>query len=145
MRLDAIEFRLDKIEVRLDAIELRLDKIEVRLDAIELRLDKIEVRLDAIEFRLDDFGKRLVVIEVELPRLGALFEDNERTLAVILEVLSDHVKKSALLEVHDEQIIGQRQDLEITQSALSIHIQNKKIHLSPKPGRPKKPEPGLES
>ena len=64
---------------------------------------------------------------------------------MILEVLSDHVKKSALLEVHDEQIIGQRQDLEITQSALSIHIQNKKIHLSPKPGRPKKPEPGIES
>ena len=151
-RLDKIEVRLDKIEQRLDALEKRMDAIEKRMDALEKRMDALEQRMDALEQRMDlieqrvgileagayAYESRFEAIETELRRLRALFEENERTLAIILEVLSNYVKKSEKVDQHDGILIGQRHDLDITQSVLKLHIQDKKVHVSPKPGRPKK-------
>lgn len=137
-QLGRIEQRLDKIEVRLDKIEQRLDALEKRMDALEQRMDLIEQRVGTLEAGASAYESRFEAIETELRRLRALFEENERTLAIILEVLSNYVKKSEKVDQHDGILIGQRHDLDITQSVLKLHIQDKKVHVSPKPGRPKK-------
>ena len=158
-RLDKIEQRMDALEKRMDAIEKRMDALEKRMDALEKRMDALEQRMDALEYRMDALEQRMDLIEqrvgtleagasayeirfeaieTELRRLRALFEENERTLAIILEVLSNYVKKSEKVDQHDGILIGQRHDLDITQSALKLHIQDKKVHVSPKAGRPKK-------
>ena len=137
-QLGRIEQRLDKIEQRLDKIEKRMDALEKRMDALELRMDAVEWRLEKLEMGATAYESRFEAIETELHRLRALFEENERTLAVILDVLSNYVKKSEKVDRHDGLLIAQRHDLDITQSALKFHIQDKKVHVSPKPGRPKK-------
>ena len=137
-RVAAIESRLDVIETRLDAIENRLDVIETRLDAIENRLDAIEARLDALENRVAALEQRMTIMETEVSRLGVLFEDNEKKLQHILDVLTSYLKKMEKVDHLDESMIEQTQGLQITKIALANHIQNRKIHLMPARGRPKK-------
>lgn len=103
-RLDKIEVRLDKIEQRLDALEKRMDALEQRMDALEQRMDLIEQRVGILEAGAYAYESRFEAIETELRRLRALFEENERTLAIILEVLSNYVKKSE--KVKRQRIIG---------------------------------------
>jgi chromosome segregation ATPase len=136
--MDALEKRMDALEKRMDALEKRMDALEKRMDALENRMDLIEHRVGTLESGASAYELRFEAIETELRRLRALFEENERTLAIILEVLSNYVKKSEKVDRHDGILIGQRHDLDITQSVLKLHIQDKKVHVSPKPGRPKK-------
>jgi chromosome segregation ATPase len=138
LRFDALEKRVAAIESRLDVIETRLDAIENRLDVIETRLDAIEARLDALENRVAALEQRMTIMETEVSRLGVLFEDNEKKLQHILDVLTSYLKKMEKVDHLDESMIEQTQGLQITKIALANHIQNRKIHLMPPRGRPKK-------
>jgi chromosome segregation ATPase len=137
-KLEEHDLRFDALEKRVAAIESRLDLIETRLDAIENRLDVIETRLDALENRVAALEQRMTIMETEVSRLGVLFEDNEKKLQHILDVLISYLKKMEKVDHLDESMIEQTQGLQITKIALANHIQNRKIHLMPPRGRPKK-------
>ena len=136
--LTKIFTKLEEHDLRFDALEKRVAAIESRLDVIETRLDAIEARLDALENRVAALEQRMTVIETEVLRLGALFEDNEKKLQHILDVLTSYLKKMEKVDHLDESMIEQTQGLQITKIALANHIQNRKIHLMPPRGRPKK-------
>ena len=137
-KLEEHDLRFDALEKRVAAIESRLDVIETRLDVIETRLDAIEARLDALENRVAALEQRMTVMETEVRRLGVLFEDNEKKLQYILDVLTSYLKKMEKVDQLDKSMIEQTQGLQITKIALANHIQNRKIHLMPPRGRPKK-------
>ena len=137
-KLEEHDLRFDALEKRVAAIESRLDVIETRLDVIETRLDAIEARLDALENRVAALEQRMTIMETEVSRLGVLFEDNEKKLQYILDVLTSYLKKMEKVDQLDESMIEQTQGLQITKIALANHIQNRKIHLMPPRGRPKK-------
>ena len=137
-KLEEHDLRFDALEKRVAAIESRLDVIETRLDVIETRLDAIEARLDALENRVAALEQRMTIMETEVSRLGVLFEDNEKKLQYILDVLTSYLKKMEKVDQLDESMIEQTQGLQITEIALANHIQNRKIHLMPARGRPKK-------
>ena len=137
-KLEEHDLRFDALEKRVAAIEIRLDVIETRLDVIETRLDAIEARLDALENRVAALEQRMTIMETEVSRLGVLFEDNEKKLQHILDVLTSYLKKMEKVDHLDESMIEQTQGLQITKIALANHIQNRKIHLMPARGRPKK-------
>ena len=137
-KLEEHDLRFDALEKRVAAIEIRLDVIETRLDVIETRLDAIEARLDALENRVAALEQRMTIMETEVSRLGVLFEDNEKKLQHILDVLTSYLKKMEKVDHLDESMIEQTQGLQITKIALANHIQNRKIHLMPPRGRPKK-------
>ena len=80
----------------------------------------------------------MTIMETEVSRLGVLFEDNEKKLQHILDVLTSYLKKMEKVDHLDESMIEQTQGLQITKIALANHIQNRKIHLMPARGRPKK-------
>jgi hypothetical protein len=80
----------------------------------------------------------MTIMETEVSRLGVLFEDNEKKLQHILDVLTSYLKKMEKVDHLDESMIEQTQGLQITKIALANHIQNRKIHLMPPRGRPKK-------
>ncbi len=148
----ALEKRITALEQRVTALEKRVDLIETRLSVIEKRLDVIDQRLAVIEkwivvFRqwitkieqmIHDLMQRMTAQEEETRRLGALFEDNEKKLQHILDVLSSYLRKMEKVDHLDESMIKQTAGLEITKIALANHIQNRKIHLMPARGRPKK-------
>ena len=137
-KLEEHDLRFDALEKRVAAIESRLDVIETRLDVIETRLDAIEARLDALENRFVALEQRMTIMETEFSRLGVLFEDNEKKLQHILDVLTSYLKKMEKVDHLDESMIEQTQGLQITKIARANHIQNRKIHLMPPRGRPKK-------
>ena len=136
--LTKIFTKLEEHDLRFDALEKRVAAIETRLDVIETRLDAIEARLDALENRVAALEQRMTIMETEVSRLGVLFEDNEKKLQHILDVLTSYLKKMEKVDHLDESMIEQTQGLQITKIALANHIQNRKIHLMPPRGRPKK-------
>jgi len=136
--LTKIFTKLEEHDLRFDALEKRVAAIESRLDVIETRLDAIEARLDALENRVAALEQRMTIMETEVSRLGVLFEDNEKKLQHILDVLTSYLKKMEKVDHLDESMIEQTQGLQITKIALANHIQNRKIHLMPARGRPKK-------
>ena len=136
--LTKIFTKLEEHDLRFDALEKRVAAIESRLDVIETRLDAIEARLDALENRVAALEQRMTIMETEVSRLGVLFEDNEKKLQHILDVLISYLKKMEKVDHLDESMIEQTQGLQITKIALANHIQNRKIHLMPPRGRPKK-------
>lgn len=87
LRLDSLDSRMGALESRLDAVELRLKAVESRLDAVELRLEAVESRLEAVESRVDSLDARLQKVESESERRS--FETKpiwERALAQIEEL-----------------------------------------------------------
>ena len=97
-RVDAVEFRMDNLEVRLgnlerrvDSIEVRLGNLEMRFDALEVRFGRFEERVDAIEVRLGNLEERVDVIEVRLGkievRLGSLEENMVKGFAAVSKQL----------------------------------------------------------
>jgi chromosome segregation ATPase len=45
-RFDALEERVERLELRMDAVEDRLDSLETGIASVERRLDKVEVTLE---------------------------------------------------------------------------------------------------
>ena len=115
-----------------------LTKIFTKLEEHDLRFDALEQRMTALEQRVSALEQRMTAMETEVSRLGVLFEDNEKKLQHILDVLISYLKKMEKVEHLDESMIEQTQGLQITKIALANHIQNRKIHLMPPRGRPKK-------
>ena len=69
-RLDRVDERLDRMEIRLTAVEGRLDRMEIRLTAVEGRLDRMDERFDGLDRRFDGLdqmvqshGERLTRVE----------------------------------------------------------------------------------
>ena len=83
-RVDAVEFRMDNLEVRLGNLERRVDSIEVRLGNLEMRFDALEVRFGRFEERVDVIEVRLGKIEV---RLGSLEENMVKGFAAVSKQL----------------------------------------------------------
>ena len=129
---------LTKIFTKLEEHDLRFDALEQRMTAIEERMTALEERMTALEQRVSALEQRMTIMETEVSRLGVLFEDNEKKLQHILDVLISYLKKMEKVEHLDESMIEQTQGLQITKIALANHIQNRKIHLMPARGRPKK-------
>ena len=123
---------------QMSQIMAMLTKIFAKLEEHDLRFDALEQRVSALEQRMTAMEQRMTVMETEVRRLGALFEDNEKKLQHILDVLTSYLKKMEKVDHLDESMIEQTQGLQITKIALSNHIQNRKIHLMPPRGRPKK-------
>ena len=138
LRFDALEKRVAAIENRLDVIEARLDAIEQWMVITDKRITRIEQKIDDLTQRVIALENRVAALETEVRRLGVLFEDNETKLQHILDVLSSYLKKMENVDHLDESMIEQTQGLQITKIALANHIQNRKIHLMPARGRPKK-------
>jgi len=138
LRFDALEQRMTAIEERMTALEQRMTALEQRMTALEQRVSALEQRMTALEQRVSALEQRMTVMETEVSRLGVLFEDNEKKLQHILDVLISYLKKMEKVEHLDESMIEQTQGLQITKIALANHIQNRKIHLMPPRGRPKK-------
>jgi hypothetical protein len=109
-----------------------------QMPQIMAMLTKIFAKLEEYDLRFDALEQRMTVMETEVRRLGALFEDNEKKLQHILDVLISYLKKMEKVDHLDESMIEQTQGLQITKIALANHIQNRKIHLMPPRGRPKK-------
>jgi|GEM_PF-1225745 len=137
-RMTAIEERMTALEQRMTALEQRMTALEQRMTALEQRVSALEQRMTALEQRVSALEQRMTVMETEVSRLGVLFEDNEKKLQHILDVLSSYLKKMEKVDHLDESMIEQTQGLQITKIALANHIQNRKIHLMPARGRPKK-------
>ena len=137
-KLEEHDLRFDVIETRLDVIEQWMVITDKRITRIEQKIDDLTQRVIALENRVAALEQRMTVIETEVLRLGALFEDNEKKLQHILDVLSSYLKKMEKVDHLDESMIEQTQGLQITKIALANHIQNRKIHLMPLRGRPKK-------
>ena len=137
-KLEEHDLRFDVIETRLDVIEQWMVITDKRITRIEQKIDDLTQRVIALENRVAALEQRMTVMETEVLRLGALFEDNEKKLQHILDVLSSYLKKMEKVDQLDESMIEQTQGLQITKIALANHIQNRKIHLMPPRGRPKK-------
>ena len=137
-KLEEHDLRFDALEQRMTAIEERMTALEQRMTALEQRVSALEQRMTALEQRVSALEQRMTVMETEVSRLGVLFEDNEKKLQHILDVLSSYLKKMEKVDHLDESMIEQTQGLQITKIALANHIQNRKIHLMPARGRPKK-------
>ena len=123
---------------QMSQIMAMLTKIFTKLEEHDLRFDALEQRMTALEQRVRALEQRMTVMETEVSRLGVLFEDNEKKLQHILDVLISYLKKMEKVDHLDESMIEQTQGLQITKIALANHIQNRKIHLMPARGRPKK-------
>jgi len=137
-KLEEHDLRFDALEQRMTALEQRMTAIEERMTALEQRVSALEQRMTALEQRVSALEQRMTVMETEVSRLGVLFEDNEKKLQHILDVLISYLKKMEKVDHLDESMIEQTQGLQITKIALANHIQNRKIHLMPPRGRPKK-------
>ena len=137
-RVSALEQRMTALEERMTALEQRMTAIEERMTALEQRVSALEQRMTALEQRVSALEQRMTIMETEVSRLGVLFEDNEKKLQHILDVLTSYLKKMEKVDHLDESMIEQTQGLQITKIALANHIQNRKIHLMPLRGRPKK-------
>ena len=137
-KLEEHDLRFDALEQRMTAIEERMTALEQRMTALEQRVSALEQRMTALEQRVSALEQRMTIMETEVSRLGVLFEDNEKKLQHILDVLTSYLKKMEKVDHLDESMIEQTQGLQITKIALANHIQNRKIHLMPARGRPKK-------
>ena len=137
-RMTALEERMTALEERMTALEERMTALEQRMTALEQRMTALEQRMTALEQRVSALENRVAALETEVSRLGVLFEDNEKKLQHILDVLTSYLKKMEKVDHLDESMIEQTQGLQITKIALANHIQNRKIHLMPARGRPKK-------
>jgi chromosome segregation ATPase len=136
--LTKIFTKLEEHDLRFDALEQRMTALEERMTALEQRVSALEQRMTALEQRVSALEQRMTALETEVSRLGVLFEDNEKKLQHILDVLISYLKKMEKVDHLDESMIEQTQGLQITKIALANHIQNRKIHLMPARGRPKK-------
>ena len=130
--------QMPQIMAMLTKIFTKLEEHDLRFDALEQRMTAIEERMTALEQRMTALEQRMTIMETEVSRLGVLFEDNEKKLQHILDVLTSYLKKMEKVDHLDESMIEQTQGLQITKIALANHIQNRKIHLMPARGRPKK-------
>ena len=130
--------QMPQIMAMLTKIFTKLEEHDLRFDALEQRMTALEQRMTALEQRVSALEQRMTALETEVSRLGVLFEDNEKKLQHILDVLISYLKKMEKVEHLDESMIEQTQGLQITKIALANHIQNRKIHLMPARGRPKK-------
>ena len=130
--------QMPQIMAMLTKIFTKLEEHDLRFDALEQRMTAIEERMTALEQRMTALEQRMTIMETEVSRLGVLFEDNEKKLQHILDVLTSYLKKMEKVDHLDESMIEQTQGLQITKIALANHIQNRKIHLMPPRGRPKK-------
>jgi chromosome segregation ATPase len=76
----ALVHRLDRIEHRLDKLEVRCANIEIRLDVIDKRLDQLEVRFDRVERRVDKLDVRFDVLEAKVDHLEVFAGDAQDRL-----------------------------------------------------------------
>ncbi len=68
-----------------------LTKIFTKLEEHDLRFDALEQRMTALEHRVSALENRVVALATEVSRLGVLFEDNEKKLQHILDVLTSYL------------------------------------------------------
>ena len=92
VRMDSLDQRMDKIEVRMDSLDQRMDKIEIRMDSLDQRMDKIEVRMDSLDQRMDKFETRMDKFEEDLTEIKVLVSDIPFIKQAALET-QEHVKR----------------------------------------------------
>ncbi len=51
--------RFDELNDRLDGVEVRLGRLEVKTDSLGTRLDRLEVKTDGLDGKLDEVLRRL--------------------------------------------------------------------------------------
>ena len=114
--------QMPQIMAMLTKIFAKLEEHDLRFDALEQRMTAMEERMTAFEQRVSALEQRMTVMETEVRRLGVLFEDNEKKLQHILDVLTSYLKKMGKVDHLDESMIEQTQGLQITKIALANHI-----------------------
>ncbi len=141
--------RVDKAEG--DIVELKEDvrvlKEDVRVLKEDVRVLKEDVRVLKEDVRVLKEDVRVLKLEVaelkiRMDRMCVVIEEMNEKLTVALEMLQHCVSLIPSVHKHDLQIKGTKGEIDVTQSILKDHIQNKKIHVHPKRGRPRKSEPG---
>jgi len=109
------------------------DISELKRDVAILKQDVAELKHDVAILKSD-----MAAMKKQMERMGVLMEEFNEKLTVALELLQHCVSMIPSVRKHDLQISGAKADLDITQTILTDHIQNKKIHVAPKRGRKKK-------
>jgi chromosome segregation ATPase len=120
----------------------RVDRAEG--DIIELKEDVRVLKEDVRELKEDVriLKQEVAELKVRMDRMCVVIEEMNEKLTLALELLQHCVSLIPSVHKHDLQIKGTKTDIDVTQSVLKEHIQNKKIHTYPKRGRPRKSEPG---
>jgi len=123
----------DISELKRDVAVLKQDVALLKQDVAVLKQDVAELKHDVAILKSD-----MAAMKKQMERMGVLMEEFNEKLTVALELLQHCVSMIPSVRKHDLQISGAKANLDITQTILTDHIQNKKIHVAPKRGRKKK-------
>ena len=137
---DISELKRDVAVLKQDVALLKQDVAVLKQDVAELKHDVAVLKKDVAELKHDVaiLKSDMAAMKKQMERMGVLMEEFNEKLTVALELLQHCVSMIPSVRKHDLQISGAKANLDITQTILTDHIQNKKIHVAPKRGRKKK-------
>ena len=106
-RFDALDARIDRIEVKVDALDARVSRVEAKVDALDGRLTALEEKVDsrlretrpiweAVQVRLENVENRLEGIEKEVKGINRglkLLHDDNFKIRVEQDGLDERVEK----------------------------------------------------
>ena len=143
---DISELKQDVAVLKQDVAELKKDVAELKKDVAELKKDVAELKHDVAVLKYDVavLKSEMAAVKVQMNRMSVLMEEFNDKLTVALELLQHSVSLIPAVRKHDLQISGTKTDVEVTQTILQDHIQNKNIHVAPKRGRKKKSSTATE-
>jgi chromosome segregation ATPase len=127
------DVRVLKEDVRVLKEDVKVLKEDVRV----LKQDVVELKRDVAKLKDD-----VALLQRQMERMMALMEEFNTKLTLALEMLQHCVHMIPAVSKHDLQITKAKDDVHVTQTILSDHIQNQEIHVTPKRGRPRKTSKG---
>ena len=95
-RIDILDKRVEKVEVKVDVLTERVDVLSDRVEKVEVKVDVLTERVEKVEVKLDVLTERVEKVEVKLDNLTTEFREFKVEINNKIEESSKNVINSII-------------------------------------------------